>query len=307
MSELAHVQGLVDRANAGVPGAIEQLLNPPRASGRIAETWKECIQYPDGYRLGRNDLPAALWDAFSAGVLTDPGEVALGVAEAWVMAEYPLLNLEWLMWDELFQYVGFVSDSGSSGHGQTRPAPPVLYRSAHPDFLQGMSWTSDLATAWWFASRNRRMGLIPSDGVALLKVETANCPWWEPYGAFDGRAEHEWIMPVSRTLPVQEIRFPELDRIALEGDFESARNASVAARVLQMKEMVMRREPYRTESKPKSVESARLWCRLLEQNRGERAPRASVVQAILQHMPIREAAARTGYTVAELEAFRDEH
>lgn len=213
----ADIQRLVDLANAGVQEALQQLLKPVGRPGRIMPTWEACTRYPDGYRLGRNDLPVALYAAFEAGVLQDPGEVAKGVAEAWVMCEYPLLTLPSFDWEEMFAYTGFVSDTGFSGHGQERPAPPVLYRSAHPDYLTGMSWTTSLETAYWFACRNRRAGHIEPDGVAVVKVETANCPWWEPLGTFTGRDENEWVMPYSEEgLPWEALGFDELDRLSVE-------------------------------------------------------------------------------------------
>lgn len=221
----AELQALIDRANAGDQEALQQILNPQERPGRMEPVWEDCRRYPDGHSLGRNHLPAALWDAFSAGVLVDPGEVAKGVAEAWVMAEWPLLSLELPQWDDLFSYVGFVSDTGTSGHGQQRPAPPVLYRSAAPEFLPGMSWTSSLYTAWWFASRNRRDGHIPFDGVAVVEVQTAEHPWWEPYGAFHGRSEQEWVMPSDGGLDWREIGYTELDEIARKLKFEDIQRA----------------------------------------------------------------------------------
>lgn len=213
----AEFLALVERANAGDQDALMQILNQPERPGRIEPLWKDCIRYPDGYSIGRNSLPGALADAFEAGVLNDPAEVAKGVAEAWVMCEYPLLALPSLTWEELFAYTGFVSDTGVSGHGQTRPAPPVLYRSAHPDYLLGMSWTTSIQTAYWFACRNRRVGHIEPDGVAVVKVQTDQCPWWKPLATFSGRDEDEWVMAWSELeLPREELGFHELDLMSLE-------------------------------------------------------------------------------------------
>ncbi|UOQ56054.1 hypothetical protein MUN78_10095 [Leucobacter allii] len=214
---LEDLEALAARATAGDRAALQQILNPTERPGRIMPTWAECIRYPDGYHLGRNYLPGALWEAFDAGVLVDPAEVAVGIAEAWVMCEYPLLNLDPWQWDTLFDCAGFVTDSGLSGHGQQQPAPPTLYRSAHPDYLPGMSWTTDLQTAYWFACRNRRVGHLSHDGIAVMQVDTAACPWWQPLAMFTGRDEHEWVMPQPRrALPWKALSFHELDLQSLE-------------------------------------------------------------------------------------------
>lgn len=214
------LQSLAARANAGDEEALRQILHPEERAGRIMPLWQDCTRYPDGYRLGRNYLPSALWDAFDAGVLSDPAEVAKGVAESWVMCEYPLLTLEAPLWEMLFAYTGFVSDTGTSGHGQELHAPPVLYRSAHPDYLPGMSWTTELQTAWWFAERNRRFGHLHEHDPAVVKVDTTKHPGWVPLAAFSGRDEHEWVMPFDASIAYESISFAELDDIADQWEME---------------------------------------------------------------------------------------
>ncbi|MCO5317218.1 MAG: hypothetical protein M9942_02160 [Microthrixaceae bacterium] len=110
-------------------------------------------------RIGRNASPALLWEARAFRKLA-PDALIEAVGDAWTGAEYPTKALADFagedtdygreMWLELFGAAGFAVDG--------KPAPPpsepvVVYRGAPEEHRLGLSWTSDLAQACWFADR----------------------------------------------------------------------------------------------------------------------------------------------------------
>ncbi|QIK62322.1 hypothetical protein G7068_03205 [Leucobacter viscericola] len=226
MTNTKELEKLVARANEGDQEALQQILNPVGRPGLVMPTWADCVRYPDGYHLGRNDLPQALWAAFTSGVLHDPEEVTKGVSQAWTMCEWPLHALDESAWETLFTHTGFLSDATpnqKAAQVDQLDRPATLYRSAHPDYMPGMSWTSDLETAYWFACRNRRFGYLDSSTTAVVKVDTDKCPWWLPLAHFNVRDEHEWVMPwPRRALPREHLSFHELDLLSAKWQREKA-------------------------------------------------------------------------------------
>jgi hypothetical protein len=100
--------------------------------------------------VGRNDGPALLYDLYAAGSLSiyeHPGVVA----EAWSMAEFPTNLLPAEEWVELFEEAGYTEDEKPA----PRPRQAVtVYRGCSTDRRHGMSWTTDIERARWFADRD---------------------------------------------------------------------------------------------------------------------------------------------------------
>ena len=107
-------------------------------------------------RLGRNDLPAALAYAVAEGRLTDPVEIARGLDDAWTMCEWPGRAMDYDVWESLFALA--LDDDEYLHDGEIRskadlPETITLYRGAHEEHEQGMSWTASFERAHWFATR----------------------------------------------------------------------------------------------------------------------------------------------------------
>ena len=142
-------------------------------------------------RAGRNDLPRLLADAvFEDVTMTDPAQIAEGIAAAWVMCEWPAAQLDAETWAWLFDHVletnEFLTDGGAINTKPDMPATITLYRGAAPSRAVGMSWTDDPAQALWFVHRFQR-----AYGETLYRAEV------DPYyliGRFHARDEHEWVV-----------------------------------------------------------------------------------------------------------------
>lgn len=104
--------------------------------------------------LGRNEGLALLHDLHSGGsfsITDNPGVVA----DVWSMAEFPVNLMSAEIWVELF------GEAGYTEHKQPaqRPAHPVtVYRGAPPERRHGISWTTDMDRARWFAERDLGRG-----------------------------------------------------------------------------------------------------------------------------------------------------
>lgn len=100
--------------------------------------------------VGRNEGPALLHDLYHTGslsVVDNPGIVA----DVWSMAEFPVNLLPDEMWVGLFEEAGYTHD------GQPAPRPTdavTVYRGALFERRRGMSWTTDMDRARWFAERD---------------------------------------------------------------------------------------------------------------------------------------------------------
>ncbi|WP_431959899.1 hypothetical protein [Mycobacterium sp. smrl_JER01] len=103
--------------------------------------------------LGRNEGPALLYDLYPQSIdVADHPEV---VTEVWCMAEFPASLLDPDDWVSLFEEVGYTED----GKPAPRPRNPVtVYRGCSPERRFGMSWTTDIERARWFAQRDLGQG-----------------------------------------------------------------------------------------------------------------------------------------------------
>lgn len=108
--------------------------------------------------LGRRDMPHALvYAVIMDEVITDPEEVAIGIESAWVSTEWPLSAADPDVWLNVWSYA---TDDGLTyleGDQITDianlPETLTVYRGAAPGYERGMSWTTDLERARWFANR----------------------------------------------------------------------------------------------------------------------------------------------------------
>lgn len=118
-----------------------------------ARTWAEVSA-----RLGRNDMPAALVDAVAADSLPR-AEIAKGLEAAWTMCEWPLQAADREVWLQMFGMVLTDWDMEYLDEDRIRlvtddlPEYLTLYRGCVVGREAGMSWTTDLDKARWFASR----------------------------------------------------------------------------------------------------------------------------------------------------------
>lgn len=140
--------------------------------------------------VGRNDGPALLDDLHFAGsvsVAENPGIVTT----AWAMAEFPSNLLDADTWVELFEEAGYTVD----GEPAPRPEAPVtVYRGCHPERRFGMSWTTDLERAQWFADRDL------GRGVGAVYESTVRPGWLLAYIHDSQRGEAEFVVdPVALT------------------------------------------------------------------------------------------------------------
>jgi len=101
-------------------------------------------------RQGRNEGPSILLDAYEGGLspLELPAYVLMLtmrmlVADTWCDAEWPESHFDYGEWINLFSEAAYPA-----------PTHPItIYRGAVPARRNGMSWTTDLAVAQFFANR----------------------------------------------------------------------------------------------------------------------------------------------------------
>jgi hypothetical protein len=173
-----------------------------------------------GGRCERNKLPGILWDLYECGAFTvgeqdghqtfDTPLLAVAVEDAWSSAEYPEGALEAYQWVDLFHT--------ADEHLSYPHAPVTLYRGARDeDGMRGMSWTSSMETARWFANRFGGTGVvyrITDVGPEHVLAQIAR-----------GRPEDEYVLdpgylegaPVE-TLGSDGVRFPTVVSRALRRD-----------------------------------------------------------------------------------------
>lgn len=126
----------------------------------------------------------------------DPSIYAEVVSDVWGMAEYPLMSMRKTDWLALWRKAGFTIDNVRA-EDQRPKEPLVLWRSAHPTYKRGLSWTDSRKVAEWF--QQARYGTqrlyqceVPPDRL-LARIHE------------QGRGEHEWIADV-KTLPIIELK-----------------------------------------------------------------------------------------------------
>lgn len=106
--------------------------HPPTAEGFTSAT----------LHADRVHGPALLFDWFCLGRL-HRGDMAAVVCDVWTRAERPQGNLGLGMWVMFFEMAGYPKPAG----------PLTVYRGATLGRARGMSWTTDLEKARWFAGR----------------------------------------------------------------------------------------------------------------------------------------------------------
>jgi hypothetical protein len=140
-------------------------------------------------------MPALLADAIINDVLS-PDELAKGIADTWTMAEWPARVIDPTSWSTIFAMAidehEFITDDGLIVSSNTIPESLVLYRGAFEEFALGMSWTSDLATARWFARRFNGTRDNPEGHVYTITAERSAV-----IGRFDARRELEFVLDVT--------------------------------------------------------------------------------------------------------------
>jgi len=123
------------------PSALSEESESATSLARFESEW---------VRAGRNGGPQLLWEWWDFGELLRDDFVRL-LPEVWRLAEWPARSLGQRAWLAMFTAAGFVSDCGSAPPTE----PLVVYRGATFKNMRGMSWTTDLDRARWFANRER--------------------------------------------------------------------------------------------------------------------------------------------------------
>lgn len=135
-------------------------------------------------QVGRNEGPALLHDLRFSEVISiaeNPGIVA----SVWAMAEFPSNLLEPDIWVELFEEAGYTEN----GQAAVRPTGPVtVYRGCHHGRRFGMSWTTDLVRAQWFADRDL------GRGAGEVFVATVPAGWLLAFIDEGHRSEAEFVV-----------------------------------------------------------------------------------------------------------------
>lgn len=136
-------------------------------------------------RVGRNDLPYTL---FVNMWRLDPADLPKAAHNAWYMAEYPEKQVDADMWVDLFDRIGYTIDGEPAKREDDLPEFVTVYRGCLPERIDGMSWTTSLETAYWFASR------WTSHGGRQLHVYRAEIPRDFVLAKVGGRGENEVVI-----------------------------------------------------------------------------------------------------------------
>lgn len=137
-------------------------------------------------RAGRDRAPAVLVDAVLAYEVPEEDLPRL-LADAWCGAEHPLRVEEPTVWRVAFSRVGYRTAGGQLAD---RPARMVLYRGASRTEATGRfgwSWTTDLLTAKYFATRHGQ------EGTAVYRAEVPGAALLADYRD-DDRGEGEVVV-----------------------------------------------------------------------------------------------------------------
>jgi hypothetical protein len=141
---------------------------------------------------GRNDFPALLVENWQK---LNETELPKAVVDSWIMPEWPARTLEPKYWVQLFNMAlrdgtGYLTDEGEIKSTEELPEVVTLYRGCYSEFAEGMSWTSSLETAKWFASRMGGNG----------NVYTVTVPNNLVLGVFNDRNENEYVLACTELL-----------------------------------------------------------------------------------------------------------
>ena len=154
---------------------------------------------------GRNDLPALAIEGIVMKTLP-PSDWAVAVADAWTLAEWPSRVVEGRleMWEYVFDMAAqpgcILGDEGKQVNRESLPETMTLWRGCYPEYQAGMSWTTDRATAAWFAGRMDHHGMKGH----LYQVTVPN---YLVLGQFNSRQEAEVVLAVSELFEddIQEV------------------------------------------------------------------------------------------------------
>lgn len=109
--------------------------------------------FRDLVKAGRNAGPPMLWDWAASGEIAVEDLRNL-ICDVWSSAEWPEPHLGARRWVSLFRECGFVADPP-----RPPPSTPLLiFRGTALARARGLSWTTDLEKAKWFAERTERFG-----------------------------------------------------------------------------------------------------------------------------------------------------
>ncbi|MFO0684924.1 MAG: hypothetical protein U0234_22895 [Sandaracinus sp.] len=158
-------------------------------------------------RAGRNGAPAALVDLyFVAARVPDRvlREVLIGV---WTAAEFPERVVSRSIWLHWFDVANRIAPYPT-------PAEPIqVYRGAISKHARGMSWTTDLERANWFANRFRDRFECPSNVYEVTAPLDALLVDVDAVESRGGRQEREIIVDPRRLPRVQRVReYPRRSR-----------------------------------------------------------------------------------------------
>ena len=174
-----------------------------RSANPDATTWDEVSRGPGRMLLGRNALPAALYEAFKFGQLGKRehlDELARGVNNAWTSAEFPGLFLDRDTWLEMLSTTGFLY--GEQRAPEKRPTTRVrVWRGAPAAHRRGLAWTVDRERAEWFRDRNLDFGLDAKLWTLLAPPASILADFRDDEG---GRHEGEYLVD-TYTLDPEEV------------------------------------------------------------------------------------------------------
>lgn len=126
-------------------------------------TWREVKK-----GLGRNEMPSSM---VSVHVELSPKEQAFALHDAWTLSEFPTQELPAEQWISLFSETTFQVDDNITDPSEYFQTPTVrLYRGTVPERVWGMSWTSNVSVANFFASR-----YLNGDGKIYELVVPVSC------------------------------------------------------------------------------------------------------------------------------------
>jgi hypothetical protein len=131
---------------------------------------------------GRNEGPRLLDEWWMAGALTAAGLRACA-ASIWQEAEHPQREIDPEVWLEIFAAAAF----------KVPTVPLTIYRGATWDRRDGMSWTTSLEKARWFANRYTSYEGARQTTVFQATAQPSSILCVVDDEVIDGRGEHEVI------------------------------------------------------------------------------------------------------------------
>jgi hypothetical protein len=139
------------------------------------------------------DAPERLWQSWNSGEIRD--ELLGGfVRRTWMDTEYPLERLSQDKWLAMFETTGFLGMPKDWPIGQEPTTDwAQLYRGHDRDHMTGMSWTTSLKCARWFADRDKK-------GRPQTYVFVVTAPLGSVLANFPNRLEQEIVVDPRRLI-----------------------------------------------------------------------------------------------------------